>query len=68
VLLLLAGAAALSWGAAAAIPHEGFHPLAEASSQRLIAGGRGQRLRLALVIARWRVRARAAGCCRVWKL
>jgi hypothetical protein len=28
VLLLLAGAAALSWGAAAAIPHEGFHPLA----------------------------------------
>jgi hypothetical protein len=28
VLLLLAGAAALSWGAAAAIPHDGFHPLA----------------------------------------
>ena len=28
VLLLLAGAAALSWGAASAIPHEGFHPLA----------------------------------------
>lgn len=28
VLLLLAGAAALSWGAATAIPHEGFHPLA----------------------------------------
>jgi hypothetical protein len=27
VLLLLAGAAALSWGAATAIPHEGFHPL-----------------------------------------
>ncbi len=28
VLLLVAGAAALSWAAAAAIPHEGFHPLA----------------------------------------
>ena len=28
MLVLLAGAAALSWGAAAAIPHEGFHPLA----------------------------------------
>jgi hypothetical protein len=28
VLLLLAGAAALSWGAASAIPHQGFHPLA----------------------------------------
>jgi hypothetical protein len=28
VLLVLAGAAALSWGAATAIPHEGFHPLA----------------------------------------
>jgi hypothetical protein len=27
VLLLLAGAAALSWGAATAIPHDGFHPL-----------------------------------------
>lgn len=28
VLLLMAGAAALSWGAASALPHEGFHPLA----------------------------------------
>ncbi|QVL53183.1 MAG: hypothetical protein KFB97_01765 [Cyanobium sp. M30B3] len=28
VLFLLAGAAALSWGAASALPHEGFHPLA----------------------------------------
>jgi len=28
VLLLLAGAAALSWGAASALPHQGFHPLA----------------------------------------
>jgi len=28
VLLLVAGAAALSWGAASAMPHQGFHPLA----------------------------------------
>jgi hypothetical protein len=28
VLLLVAGAAALSWGAASAVPHQGFHPLA----------------------------------------
>jgi hypothetical protein len=28
VLLLVAGAAALSWGAASALPHQGFHPLA----------------------------------------
>lgn len=27
VLLLVAGAAALSWTAASALPHEGFHPL-----------------------------------------
>ena len=28
VLFLLAGAAALSWGAASSIPHQGVHPLA----------------------------------------
>ena len=28
MLLLVAGAAALSWGAASAMPHQGFHPLA----------------------------------------
>ncbi|MFM8660988.1 MAG: hypothetical protein ACKOCI_06535 [Cyanobium sp.] len=28
MLLLLAGAAALSWTAASALPHEGLHPLA----------------------------------------